>query len=104
MHGIIIDKCVHLQTALPLSAAVFLRSKSFISTCPPRLDVQILSPSTWCRIPNSSIKTSVMKLSNIRGWSMICDDPGTMICDDPGTMLCDVNFFLSLSNKFTIFQ
>ena len=64
------------QTSLPLSAAVFRGPKSFQPMCPPRLDVQTLKTAYWARVPNTALKASTLKLSDIRGWSMICEDPG----------------------------
>lgn len=70
--------CLSLQMTLPLSAAVFRGPKSLVPTCPPRLDVQVLKRSLWSRVPNTSVRTSNLKLSDIRGWSMICEEPGTV--------------------------
>nr|KAG5704413.1 hypothetical protein BaRGS_024268 [Batillaria attramentaria] len=66
-------------TTLPLSAAVFRGPKSLVSTCPPRLDVQVLQKSYWSRVPNTCQKASTLKLSGIRGWSMICEQPVSML-------------------------
>ncbi|KAK3736855.1 hypothetical protein RRG08_000604 [Elysia crispata] len=67
------------RTALPLSAAVFRGPKSLIPTCPPRLDVQCLRPAHWARVPNQTLKASTLKLSGIRGWSMMCEHPVAML-------------------------
>ncbi|BFZ07812.1 hypothetical protein BsWGS_10847 [Bradybaena similaris] len=67
------------RSSLPLSAAVFRGPKSLISTCPPRLDVQTLRPAYWARMPNVCLKASTLKLSDIRGWSMICEEPVPML-------------------------
>lgn len=65
-----------MQTTLPLSAAVFRGPKTLAPMCPPRLDVQVLRGSHWSRVPNTSVRASTLKLSEIRGWSMICEEPG----------------------------
>ncbi|KAK0046902.1 ryanodine receptor 44F, partial [Biomphalaria pfeifferi] len=67
------------RTSLPLSAAVFRGPKSLVPTCPPRLDVQSMRPAHWARVPNTSLKASTLKLSDLRGWSMICEDPMSML-------------------------
>ncbi|XP_070180339.1 ryanodine receptor-like isoform X4 [Littorina saxatilis] len=67
------------RTTLPLSAAVFRGPKSLVPTCPPRLDVQVLKRSLWSRVPNTAVRTSNLKLSDIRGWSMICEEPVSML-------------------------
>lgn len=67
-----------LQTSLPLSAAVFRGPKSVIPMSPPRLDVQVLAPCHWSRVPNIAVNVHTMKLSDIRGHSMLCEKPGKM--------------------------
>ena len=62
-------------TTLPLSAAVLQNSeKHIVPQMPPRLRVQILKPFTWSRVPNTSLKIHALKLSDIRGWSMLAED------------------------------
>ncbi|XP_025103910.1 ryanodine receptor-like isoform X4 [Pomacea canaliculata] len=67
------------RTTLPLSAAVFRGLKTLMPNCPPRLDVQVLKRSHWSRVPNTCVQVSTLKLSDIRGWSMICEDPVGML-------------------------
>lgn len=67
------------RTTLPLSAAVFRGPKSLVPTCPPRLDVQVLQKCYWSRVPNTCVRSSTLKLSGIRGWSMICEHPVSML-------------------------
>ena len=63
-------------TTLPLSAAILKTSeKHLIPQCPPRLKVQSLQAYQWSRCPNQSLKPHALKLSDIRGWSMLCEDP-----------------------------
>ena len=47
--------------------------------CPPRLKVQSLKPNSWARVPNVSHKLHPMKLSEIRGWSIMADDVVPML-------------------------
>lgn len=64
------------QNALPLSAAVFRGPKSIVPSCPPRLDVQALVPNCWSRVPHNSVYVNSLKLSDIRGWSILSDKAG----------------------------
>ncbi|XP_050722291.1 ryanodine receptor-like isoform X2 [Eriocheir sinensis] len=67
-------------TTLPLSAAVLQNSdKHVIPQMPPRLKVQILKPHEWSRVPNTSLKIHALKLSDIRGWSMLAEDAVPML-------------------------
>uniref|UniRef100_A0AAN0LPN8 Ryanodine receptor n=1 Tax=Polyphagotarsonemus latus TaxID=1204166 RepID=A0AAN0LPN8_9ACAR len=65
---------------LPLSA-LMLKSTGkhlqpqFIS----RLKVQMLKRHHWSRCSNKSLKPHALKLSNIRGWSMLVDEPVSML-------------------------
>ncbi|XP_048259812.1 ryanodine receptor-like isoform X9 [Haliotis rufescens] len=67
------------KTSLPLSAAVFRGPKSVIPMSPPRLDVQVLAPCHWSRVPNIAVNVHTMKLSDIRGHSMLCEKPVAML-------------------------
>nr|CAD7393765.1 unnamed protein product [Timema cristinae] len=68
------------STTLPLSAAVLQNSeRHVIPQFPPRLKVQCLKPHQWARVPNQSLQVHALKLSDIRGWSMLCEDPVSMI-------------------------
>ncbi|XP_073986803.1 ryanodine receptor isoform X3 [Rhodnius prolixus] len=67
-------------TTLPLSAAVLRNSeKHVVPQFPPRLKVQCLKPHQWARVPNVSLQVHALKLSDIRGWSMLCEDPVSML-------------------------
>lgn len=46
---------------------------------PPRLKVQYLRPHQWARVPNLNLKIHALKLSELRGWSTLCDDPVPML-------------------------
>ncbi|KOB76511.1 Ryanodine receptor 44F, partial [Operophtera brumata] len=66
--------------SLPLSAAVLPTSdKHVIPQFPPRLKVQCLKPHQWARVPNQSLQVHALKLSDIRGWSMLCEDAVSML-------------------------
>ena len=65
-----------IKYTFPLSAAVFKSCrKSLVPFCPPRLTVEQLQPVYWARVPNETLRTTSLKLSDIRGWSVLCDDP-----------------------------
>ncbi|XP_014249566.1 ryanodine receptor isoform X2 [Cimex lectularius] len=67
-------------TTLPLSAAVLRNSeRHVIPQFPPRMKVQCLIPHQWARVPNISLQVHALKLSDIRGWSMLCEDPISML-------------------------
>ncbi|KAG8317291.1 Ryanodine receptor 2 [Homalodisca vitripennis] len=68
------------STTLPLSAAVLQNSERHVTPqFPPRLKVQCLKPHQWARVPNVSLQVHALKLSDIRGWSMLCEDPVSML-------------------------
>lgn len=65
---------------LPLSAAVLPTSDKHVNPqFPPRLKVQCLKPQQWARVPNQALQVHALKLSDIRGWSMLCEDPISML-------------------------
>ncbi|KAL1124812.1 hypothetical protein AAG570_001433 [Ranatra chinensis] len=67
-------------TTLPLSAAVLQNSeRHVIPQFPPRLKVQCSKQHQWARVPNVSLQVHALKLSDIRGWSMLCEDPVSML-------------------------
>ncbi|KHN75295.1 Ryanodine receptor 44F [Toxocara canis] len=65
-----------IKYTFPLSSAMFKSTrKSLIPFCPPRLTVEKLQPFHWARVPNECLRTTALKLSDVRGWSVLCDDP-----------------------------
>ncbi|VDK67237.1 unnamed protein product [Onchocerca ochengi] len=65
-----------IKYTFPLSSAMFKSShKSLLPFCPPRLTVEKLNPVHWARVPNECLRTTALKLSESRGWSVLCDDP-----------------------------
>ncbi|XP_064623398.1 ryanodine receptor-like isoform X6 [Lineus longissimus] len=64
------------RNALPLSACLFRSSKKDVNPqCPPRLDIQIMKQAQWSRVPDMSLSVHTLKMSDIRGWSMLCENP-----------------------------
>ena len=67
-------------TTLPLSAAVLPTSDKHVNPqFPPRLKVQCLKPHQWARVPNVALQIHALKLSDLRGWSMLCEDAVSML-------------------------
>ncbi|VDK18241.1 unnamed protein product [Anisakis simplex] len=65
-----------IRYTFPLSSAMFKSTrKSLVPFCPPRLTVEKLQPYNWARVPNECLRTTALKLSDVRGWSVLCDDP-----------------------------
>ena len=68
------------STSLPLSSAILLNSgKHSVPQFPPRMAVQCLKPNQWARVPNKDLQIHALKLSDIRGWSLLCEDQVSMI-------------------------
>ena len=38
-----------------------------------------MKPKTWARVPNRNLVNHALKLSDIRGWSLLSEDPVSMI-------------------------
>ena len=41
--------------------------------------MQVLRPYEWARVPNVSLSVHTLKLSELRGWSLLCEDPVPML-------------------------
>lgn len=41
--------------------------------------MSLLQPHQWSRVPNTSLKIHALKLSDIRGWSMLAEDAVPML-------------------------
>lgn len=67
------------KNTLPLSAALFRGPKHIQPACPPRLDLQVMKSSYWARVPNTSLKAHSIKMSEVRGWSLVCEEPVSMM-------------------------
>lgn len=68
------------QNIMPISAAMF-RSERMnpVPQCPPRLDVQMLTPVIWSRMPNHFLNPEVGRVSERLGWSVECTEPLIMM-------------------------
>ncbi|ETE69863.1 Ryanodine receptor 3, partial [Ophiophagus hannah] len=68
------------QNTMPLSAAIFKsEERNPIPQCPPRLDVQTLTPVVWSRMPNSFLKVETDRVSDRHGWLVQCLEPLQMM-------------------------
>lgn len=47
--------------------------------CPPRLRVLTLQRNRWSRVPSQFLRVHELKMSDVRGWSMLCDDPVSIL-------------------------
>nr|XP_055030657.1 ryanodine receptor 1b isoform X5 [Misgurnus anguillicaudatus] len=69
-----------LKNIMPLSAAMFhSERKNPVPQCPPRLDVEMLTPVIWSRVPNHFLKADVGRVSERHGWMVECTEPLTMM-------------------------
>ncbi|XP_047678303.1 ryanodine receptor 1-like isoform X6 [Tachysurus fulvidraco] len=69
-----------LKNIMPLSAAMFRSErKNPVPQCPPRLDVEMLTPVIWSRVPNHFLKHEVGKVNERHGWMVECTEPLTMM-------------------------
>ncbi|XP_074985826.1 ryanodine receptor 3 isoform X13 [Caretta caretta] len=69
-----------LKNTMPLSAAIFKsEEKNPIPQCPPRLDVQTITPVLWSRMPNSFLKVETERISERHGWVVQCLEPLQMM-------------------------
>ncbi|XP_051788410.1 ryanodine receptor 1-like isoform X7 [Erpetoichthys calabaricus] len=69
-----------LKNIMPISAAMFRSErKNPIPQCPPRLDVQMLTPVVWSRVPNEFLSVDTGRVNERQGWIVECNDPLTMM-------------------------
>ena len=65
---------------MPISAAMFRSErKNPVPQCPPRLDVQMLTPVIWSRMPNHFLNPEVGRVSERLGWMVECIEPLIMM-------------------------
>lgn len=65
---------------MPISAAMFRSErKNTVPQCPPRLDVQMLTPVIWSRMPNHFLAPETGRVSERLGWIVQCHEPLTMM-------------------------
>lgn len=70
----------HPQNIMPISAAMFRsENKNPVPQCPPRLDVQMLTPVVWSRMPNEFLSVESGKVSDRHGWMVECLEPLMMM-------------------------
>uniref|UniRef100_A0A3B3V5D2 Ryanodine receptor 1 n=1 Tax=Poecilia latipinna TaxID=48699 RepID=A0A3B3V5D2_9TELE len=75
-----LDLSLFFQNIMPISAAMFRSErKNPVPQCPPRLDVQMLTPVIWSRMPNNFLKPEVGKVNERLGWSVECVEPLIMM-------------------------
>lgn len=53
--------------------------KNPVPQCPPRLDVQMLTPVIWSRMPNNFLSPETGRVSERLGWLVRCQEPLTMM-------------------------
>ncbi|XP_028825170.1 ryanodine receptor 1-like isoform X5 [Denticeps clupeoides] len=69
-----------LKNIMPISAAMFRSDrKNPVPQCPPRLDVQMLTPVIWSRMPNHFLSPETCRISERLGWKVECSEPLTMM-------------------------
>uniref|UniRef100_A0A674DXB3 Ryanodine receptor 1 n=1 Tax=Salmo trutta TaxID=8032 RepID=A0A674DXB3_SALTR len=68
------------QNIMPISAAMFRSErKNPVPQCPPRLDVQMLTPVIWSRMPNHFLSPETGRVNERHGWMVECREPLTMM-------------------------
>ncbi|XP_073652919.1 ryanodine receptor 1 [Tursiops truncatus] len=68
------------KNIMPLSAAMFLSErKNPTPQCPPRLEVQMLMPVSWSRMPNHFLQVDTWRAGERLGWAVQCQEPLTMM-------------------------
>ncbi|XP_039597204.1 ryanodine receptor 3 isoform X6 [Polypterus senegalus] len=69
-----------LKNVMPLSAAIFKSEhRNPVPQCPPRLDVQTITPVLWSRMPNVFLKVEAARVSERHGWVVQCLEPLQMM-------------------------
>nr|KAF6411638.1 ryanodine receptor 1 [Rousettus aegyptiacus] len=68
------------KNIMPLSAAMFLSErKNPAPQCPPRLEVQMLMPISWSRMPNRFLQVETQRAGERLGWAVQCQEPLIMM-------------------------
>uniref|UniRef100_A0A8W4FKY0 Ryanodine receptor 1 n=1 Tax=Sus scrofa TaxID=9823 RepID=A0A8W4FKY0_PIG len=68
------------KNIMPLSAAMFLSErKNPAPQCPPRLEMQMLMPVSWSRMPNHFLRVETRRAGERLGWAVQCQEPLTMM-------------------------
>ncbi|XP_043918075.1 LOW QUALITY PROTEIN: ryanodine receptor 1-like [Protopterus annectens] len=69
-----------LKNIMPISSAMFISErKNTVPQCPPRLDVQMLTPVVWSRMPNEFLHVDTGRVSERHGWMIECLEPLIMM-------------------------
>ncbi|XP_066559872.1 ryanodine receptor 1b isoform X5 [Amia ocellicauda] len=69
-----------LKNIMPISAAMFRSERrNPVPQCPPRLDVQLLAPVVWSRMPNEFLVPESGRISDRLGWTVQCNEPLVMM-------------------------
>ncbi|CAB1444212.1 unnamed protein product, partial [Pleuronectes platessa] len=71
-----VEMSAFYQNVMPLSAGL-LRSQRRNTTaqCPPRFQVQYLSPVSWTRVPENALQVLVDRPDEHHGWRVQCSEP-----------------------------
>jgi hypothetical protein len=71
-----------VRNCLPLSAALFPSlGKHVVPKCPSRLKLQFLNPIRWSRVLNIHLKAHTLKMNNVLGWSLLCEENSNLYLD-----------------------
>lgn len=71
---------IFIQNIMPISAAMFRSDcKNPVPQCPPRLDLQMLTPVIWSRMPNHFLSPETGRVSERQGWKVQCLEPLVMM-------------------------
>nr|XP_040034926.1 ryanodine receptor 2 [Gasterosteus aculeatus aculeatus] len=66
----------HKKNVMPLSAGLLRRQRrNATPQCPPRLQVQHLTPVSWIRVPDRALEVMVDRPDERRGWRVQCHEP-----------------------------
>ncbi|XP_043930092.1 ryanodine receptor 3 [Protopterus annectens] len=69
-----------IRNTMPLSSAIFKSErKNPVPQCPPRLNVQTITPVLWSRMPNSFLDVETARVSERHGWVVQCLEPLQMM-------------------------
>uniref|UniRef100_A0A3Q3BSM2 Ryanodine receptor 1a (skeletal) n=1 Tax=Kryptolebias marmoratus TaxID=37003 RepID=A0A3Q3BSM2_KRYMA len=67
------------RVSLPSLFTQYFERKNTVPQCPPRLDVQMLTPVIWSRMPNNFLAPETGRISERLGWMVQCMEPLTMM-------------------------
>ncbi|CAB1343728.1 unnamed protein product [Coregonus sp. 'balchen'] len=65
-----------IKNMLPLSTGLFRsQRRNAMPQCPPRLQVQVLSPVLWTRVPDHTLRVQTAQPEDRLGWRVQCLEP-----------------------------